>query len=122
MNVIAGCYGLLCEPHGVCVVEVLGIMSASVAVLLQALVEYLPMWSVTQHSYMVEWGRFSIVTSLVVGSTTIIEACKLDVSSKQVISYSANVELLSKFSPFPQVTVIEEEVACSSMSCSTVHV
>ena len=52
------------------------------------------MWSVTQHSYVVEWGRFSIVTSLVVGSTIIIEACKLDVSSDQVSSYSANVEML----------------------------
>ena len=60
-------------------------LAASVAVLLQALVEYLPMWSVTQHSYVVEWGRFSIVTSLVVGSTTIFEACKLEVSSEQVI-------------------------------------
>ena len=86
-------YGLLCEPHGVCVVEVLGIMSASVAVLLQALVEYLPMWSVTQHSYVVELGRFSIVTSLVVGSTA-IECLRSDPSGEQVISYSA--ELLSK--------------------------
>ena len=85
-------FGLLCEPHGVCVVEVLGIMSDSVAVLLQALVEYLPMWSATQHSYVVEWGRFSTVTSLVVGSTT-IETCKSEFSSIQVISYP---ELLSK--------------------------
>ena len=79
-------YGLLCESCGVCVVEVLGIMSASVAVLLQALVEYLPMWSVTQHSY-IEWGRFSIVTSLVVGSTN-IECLRSDPSGEQVISYS----------------------------------
>ena len=75
-------YGLLCEPR--CV---------SVAVLLQALVEYLPMWSATQHSYVVEWGRFSIVTSLVVG-TTAIECLRSDPSGEQVISYSANVELL----------------------------
>ena len=62
----------------------------SVAVLLQALVEYLPMWSVTQHSYVVEWGRFSIVTSLVVGSTA-IECLRSDPSGEQVISYSAVV-------------------------------
>ena len=51
--------------------EVLAIMSASVAVLLQALVEYLPMWSVAQHPYVVEWGRFSIVILLVVELSTI---------------------------------------------------
>ena len=65
-------------------------LPASVAVLLQALVEYLPMWSVTQHSYVVEWGRFSIVTSLVVGSTA-IECLRSDPSGEQVMSYSAVV-------------------------------
>ena len=68
-------------------------LPASVAVLLQALVGYLPMWSVTQHSYVVEWGRFSIVTSLVVG-TTAIECLRADPSGEQAITYSA--ELLSK--------------------------
>ena len=65
-------------------------LPASVAVLLQALVEYLPMWSVTQHSYVVESGRLSIMTSLVVGSTT-IECLRADPSGEQVIS---KVELL----------------------------
>ena len=48
------------------------------------------MWSVTQHSYVVEWGRFSIVTSLVVGSST-KECLRSDPSGEQVIS---KVELL----------------------------
>ena len=48
------------------------------------------MWSVTQHSYVVEWGKLSIVTSLVVGST-MIEFLRSDPFGEQVIS---KVELL----------------------------